>query len=233
MVRTRLRNIFLKNRSEENKINYNKQRNLCVTLLRKSKKQYYQNLSVENVCDNKKFWKVVKPLLSNKIMSSEKIALVEGTKNFKNGKETAKVLTMVGAFLKYRTHPSIIAIKENCNSSTRFNFSFVDKEDILKEIKNCKANKATQNTDIPTKLIKENSDIFADFIFENLNDSISQSVFPSALKLANITPVHKKDSKSKKYHYRPIIVLPNISKLYERFFFKQISEYFEQFLSKY
>ena len=55
-----------------------------------------------------------------------------------------------------------------------------------------KGNKVTQDTDIPTKLIKENSDIFADFIFENLNDSISQSVFPSALKLANITPVHNK-----------------------------------------
>ena len=49
----------------------------------------------------------------------------------------------------------IIAIKENCNSSTRFNFSFVDKQDIkiLKEIKNLKANKATQNIDIPSKLI--------------------------------------------------------------------------------
>ena len=102
------------------------------------------------------------------------------------------------AIVKYRAHTSIIAIKENCNSSTRFNFSFVDKEDILKEIKNLKLNKATQNTDIPIKLIKENSDIFADFIFGNLNDSISQSVFPSALKLANITPVHKKDPKSKK-----------------------------------
>ena len=75
------------------------------------------------------------------------------------------------AIVKYRTHPSIIAIKENCNSSTLFNFSFVDKEDILKEIKNLKANKATQNTNIPTKLIKENSEIFADFIFENLKDS--------------------------------------------------------------
>ena len=84
---------------------------------------------------------------------------------------------MVGAILKYRTHPSIIAIKENCNSSTRFNFSFVDKKD-MKEIKNLKPNKATQITDVPTKLIKENSDIFADFIFENLNESISQSVFP-------------------------------------------------------
>ena len=95
-----------------------------------------------------------------------------------------------------------------------------------------KANKATQNTDIPTKLIKENSDIFADFIFENLNDSISQSVFPSALKLANITPVYKKDSKSKKDHYRPISVFPGSSKIYERLFFKQISEYYVQSLSK-
>ena len=92
MVRTRLRNIFLKNRSEENKISYNKQRNLCVTLLRESKREYFQNMSVENVCGNKNFWKLVKPLLSNKTMSSDKITLVEGTKILKNDKKTAKVL---------------------------------------------------------------------------------------------------------------------------------------------
>ena len=116
---------------------------------------------------------------------------------------------------------------------TCFNNSFVDKEDILKEIKNLKANKATQNTEILTNLIEENLDIFVDFVFENLNDSISESVFPSALKLTNITPAHKKDSKSKKNHYRPSSVLPDISEICESFFFKQISEYFEQFLSKY
>ena len=70
-----MRNIFLKNRSDENKIKHNKQRNLCVKILRKTKREYYQNLIVENVCDNKSFWKVVKPLLSNKIMSSEKITV--------------------------------------------------------------------------------------------------------------------------------------------------------------
>ena len=96
-----------------------------------------------------------------------------------------------------------------------------------------KANKATQNTDIPTKLDKENLDILANFIFENLNDSISQSVFSSALKLENTTPVHKNDLKSKKDLYRSISALPNLSKIHEKFFFKQISEYFEQFLSKY
>ena len=58
------------------------------------------------------------------------------------------------AIVKYRVHPSI-AIKKNCNSSGPFNFSFVDKEDVLKEIKNLKENEVTQNTDIPTKLIKD------------------------------------------------------------------------------
>ena len=123
------------------------------------------------------------------------ITLVEGTKILKNDKETAKILNnffstiiknlkiseykeqnpisisikdpVMRAIVKYRAHTSIIVIKENCNSSSSFNFSFVDKEDILKDIKKLKVNKATQNTDIPTKLFKENLDIFANFILEN------------------------------------------------------------------
>ena len=46
------------------------------------------------MCDNKKFWEVVKPFLSNKSISSEKKALVEGTRILKNDKETAKVLSI-------------------------------------------------------------------------------------------------------------------------------------------
>ena len=60
------------------------------------------------------------------------------------------------------------------------------------------SNKATQNTNIPTKLIKDNAYIFAEFIFISLNKWIEQSVFPSKLKLANITPVHKKTQKVQK-----------------------------------
>ena len=56
------------------------------------------------------------------------------------------------------------------------------------------SNKATQNTDIPTKLIKDNADIFAAFIFISFNKCIGQSLFLSKLKLANITPVHKKNT---------------------------------------
>ena len=55
MTRTKLRNIFLQNRSEENRIRYTKQRNFCVSLLRKTKKRYYENLNEKSVVDNKLF----------------------------------------------------------------------------------------------------------------------------------------------------------------------------------
>ena len=52
--------------------------------------------------------------------------------------------------------------------------------------------------------------------------------------MADITPVHKKDSKSEKNNYRPVSILSNISKVYERIMFKQMSEFFESsFFSKY
>ena len=104
---------------------------------------------------------------------------------------------------------------------------------MMKEINNMKTNKAPPNTDIPINVIKENSDIFADFIFENLNDCIAKSLFPSPLKNAIITLVHKKGTKTSKDHYRPVSILSNISKIYERLIFKQMSEYFESVLSKY
>ena len=103
----------------------------------------------------------------------------------------------------------------------------------MKEIKNLPTSKGTQDSDIPTKIIKDNSDIFADFILSSFNTCIANSEFPSSLKIANITPVHKKDSKNLKDNYQPFSILPDISKIYERFMFKQISEYFDSLFSKY
>ena len=110
--------------------------------MRKSKREYFNNLNEKNVCDNKKFWTVVKPVLSNKIISNEKITIDEGDKMIKSDKETAKVLnefffnivtnlnipqfnqidrtseknsvSVIKAIVMYRAHPSAIAIKENC-----------------------------------------------------------------------------------------------------------------------
>ena len=77
MHRTRLRNNFLRNRSDENKRNYAKQRNYCISLLRKTEKNYYNNLNEKKITDNKTFWKRVKPFLSDKTPSDEKRTLIE------------------------------------------------------------------------------------------------------------------------------------------------------------
>ena len=55
MTRSRLLNRFLKNRGEENRKLFSKQRNKCVSLLRKSKKNYFENVNEKNVTDNKRF----------------------------------------------------------------------------------------------------------------------------------------------------------------------------------
>jgi len=77
MKRSQLRNKFLKTRTETDRIAYNKQRNYCVSLTRKIKKDYYSTLDEKNVMDNKQFWKTVKPFLSDKTTNDNKIILVE------------------------------------------------------------------------------------------------------------------------------------------------------------
>ena len=61
MNRSRLQNRYLKLHTSESKIAYTKQQNSTVNLLRKEKKIYYNNLDLNNIIDNKQFWRNVKP----------------------------------------------------------------------------------------------------------------------------------------------------------------------------
>ena len=79
MNRSRLRNQFFKNRSVESRMKYNKQRNICVALLRKTKRKYYEALKLSDVKDNKTFRKTVKPLFGNKIKCKSQIGLLKIT----------------------------------------------------------------------------------------------------------------------------------------------------------
>ena len=93
------------------------------------------------------------------------------------------------AILKYKNHPSIIAINEK-SKNAKFSFHEVNNEKIAKEIRRLNKNKASQKSDIPIRIIKENADIFAEFLCETVNSAIKSSNFPNSLKLADITPLH-------------------------------------------
>ena len=91
MTRSRLKK-FLQNRSKENRQRFCKQRNTCVSLLRKSKTDYFANIHEKNITDNKRFEKTVKPFLSKKVNLPEKINLTEKGNNslLTNCEEVAK-----------------------------------------------------------------------------------------------------------------------------------------------
>ena len=255
MLRSRLRNKFLIDKTDGNHFLYTQQRNKCVALLRKTKKTYYENLDEKNVTDTKKFWKTVKPYFSDKSVKCDKINLNENGELLKNESETTEVFNnffsnivknlkipeyknlntntenakdpVFRAILKYKNHPSIIAIKEK-SKNEKFSFHEVNNEKIEREIMRLNKNKASQKSDIPIRIIKNNVDIFADFLCETVNCTTKTSNFPSCLKLADITPLHQKGRKDNKENYIPVSIL---SEIFERILFEQISGFFDNFLS--
>ena len=117
-------------------------------------------------------------------------------------------------------------IRTKCNRNDIFSFREVSFKEIETEIRLLKLNKASQYSDIPTKIIKENSNIFSNLICESINNSIKSSIFSSCLKHADVTPLHTKCNKSLKENYRPVSILPILSKVFERSMFKQMSIFF-------
>ena len=96
------------------------------------------------------------------------------------------------------------------NSNYTFSFKFETQKKFSKLIQNLSCDKLTQQYDIPTKILKENSEILSYILCHNFNNSIFSKAFPSSLRNADITPVFKKDGKFKKNNYRPISILPSV-----------------------
>ena len=273
MKRTRLRNKFFKTKNESDRNNYNKQRNFCLSLIRKEKRNYFSNINVRNITDNKKFWKTVKPLFTEKVSFQSKITLIEKKYITQEGEDDLEIENVISddmevsevfndffvnivpnlkitepnvdrnfietndqtsdAISKFRNHPSIAKIKSKNSDSCHFSFTAITYISVLEKIENLDIAKASQKTDIPTKILKQNSNYFAKYIFENINYCIENSEFPSDLKLADVIPIYKKNSKSLKDNYRPVSILSNISKVYEKTIYEQLQNYFEIFFSKF
>ena len=91
---------------------------------------------------------------------------------------------------KFRNCPSIIMIKSQIKIDQCFSFGLVIYDDVLKKTQNnLVAANASQQSDIPTKILKQNSDYFVEYFCGDINQCISKSVFPPDLKLADVTPV--------------------------------------------
>ena len=163
MMRSKLRNKFLQDKNEKSRNDYRKQRNLCVTLVRRAKQQYFSTLDLNFIADNKKFWKTVKPLFSDKIYQKDIISLTEYGKTITEDLPIAEIFNnyfsnvirslcdrnvptepgiacsqniVSAAINKFRNHLSILSINKNMDRIGRpsFAFEFVSLEETIKEV---------------------------------------------------------------------------------------------------
>ena len=102
-----------------------------------------------------------------------------------------------------------------------------------KEVNNLNTKKATTHKNIPTKILKSNSDVCVAPLTQILNDCIQNSTFPDELKCVDVTSLPKNGPSNTRTNFRPISVLPTVSKPFERILDKQIVAYILRFWQGY
>ena len=203
MRRSELESKYFKNKTNENKARFKKQKSFCSKLYKKERKKFYSNLELNEITDNKLFWKTIKPLLSEKCIQSSKMFLVSNNKVISENLELAKTFNnyfgnavnnlgikecefdlnvdsncnyMNGvdiAIHKFKVHPSIKMINEKVRFESRFSFKEVSNLDIEREISHLNTKKVGTFGNIPTKVLKESFNVYNSTLKDIWNYEIS------------------------------------------------------------
>ena len=195
------------------------------------------NLLEENASSPEKFWKCIKQLFPvknpnasvctsiqiNGIMTNHKQSIAnEFCRHFSTIANTLK-----GKFLKVKDFIWGQPIPDKYNKNSVFNFQHVSVPTVAKHLKNLKCMKATGLDGIPSRLLKDGSKHIAKPLAHIINTSLITGIVPSDFKRGKIIPIHKSGKKSDVDNYRPITILPVISKVLEKCVFSQIITYLE------
>ena len=235
------------------------QRNFCVNLLSKAKTEYFQVLNVKDLSDNRKFWKNIKLFFSNKGLNSNKLMLKEDNRLIIEEKELATVMSTFFVNItesldlkkdddsslnpinsentndileKHKNNPSVQKISQTFMTNEKFSFKFLTDDQVREVIMNLYNSKATPIGDLYVDILKSTIDIHLSFITNSINLLIKKDCFPKELKLAEISRIFKKKDDLDKENYRPVSVLPRVSKVFGRIMHHQINNYMKDKLSK-
>lgn len=133
--------------------------------------------------------------------------------------------------LKFENHDNIINIK-GFDFSDYFEFSHVFPWETLEVIESLDPNKATSGN-IPIHILKLIASGICISLTDCINNCINDGVFPDNLKLANVViRIHKDEDSCLKVNYRPISLLPVLSKVVEKLFVKRIHAFIDTKLLK-
>ena len=204
---------------------YKETRNAVQHLIRKKKTAYFEEKLKANTANPKKLWETLKeqglqkkpdhlpPIFVSKI---DPFTISEVFQKFYSNLANKFGLYSVEVYYK-----NVLQLPEN-----KFIFHTIESNSVLKLLKNVEVNKAAGIDNISRRFLKDGADILAIPVTQICNLSIKLSHFPHECKLAKLKPLYKKGYKADPKNYRPISLLPIVSKIVEKILQDQTMEYF-------
>ena len=218
----RKHNHFNKSRKPEDWEKYRQLRNRAVSMRRKSVRDHFSRICNDKHSDQKKFWNTIRPYISSRKKQSfynERIVLKDNGGVIREQKKVAEVLA---EYFSSSQHPDFNQLPTNsyqtikAHQSRPLTLTNRSPGEVKRIMKNRKANKATGHDQIPARAIKESAEILCQPFSCLVNFLFERGKVSSSWKLGEIVLVHKKDCTLTKTNYRPITILPVLSKVVEK-----------------
>ena len=219
---------------------YKKSRNKVNINIRKTKSEYFVNKirDCANVKDPKKSWSLINSLLGKNSKSTHINELKVNNNTITDSTLIAESLNNYFINIGPQLASDISSYEEPDNDlndenvsgarlsqNTSFHFSQIEIHNVYSILNNLKANKSTGLDKIPAKILKLSAEIIAPSLTYIFNLSLASGIYINEWKRARVTPIYKSEDKTKCENYRPISILPVISKVLEKEIFRQLYGY--------
>ena len=228
---------------------YKTERNRVNVAMRSAKKVYFHDKIKEcsQSTDVKKSWNLINALLSRNKKATNVNELHINDSVVVDDTQIAdafnEYFVQIGSELAAEvgdltSQPTNGLHNDTCSNSyfgPRFVFSQISQINVATSLKRPKVSKATGMDSIPAKILKMSANIIASSLTAILNLSLNSGIYIDAWKKSRVTPIFKSEDRQKCENYRPISILPIISKIFEKEVSDQLYEYLSQnlLLSKY
>lgn len=217
---------FIKSKDPDLLRDFKKTRNCLDKDLKKARCDYYSNLFQSADGRANLIWKRLNSVLKRNI-TPDKV-----NKVILNDVElTGKCLA--DAFNQYFVSISrSTAVHNDVENITRNSSSVflkpVSEAEVVNIIRNLKTSTAKDIDDFQIKPIKYTSDLLAPILTHIFNLCLSQAVFPRKMQVARVTALHKKGNKNDMANYRPVSILPVMSKVLEKVILQRFTDFEEK-----
>ena len=217
--------------------NYKRKRNYVKNAIKRAKNLHYTKLLNESVSKPEKFWKSIKEIFPTKSeidRPASSFIINEKETSDKNiiSNGFCKYFSSVAQSLKSKAFPLINCVwkyTKKCEnrSSTFFQFRQVSVQEVNRHLKNLKRNKAVGLDNLPPGYLKDTANVIAGPLTHVINLSLNSGIIPNDFKMGRVMPIFKSGSVSNIDNYRPISILPILSKILEKCVHDQVMLYLE------